>query len=224
MMAGDFERSWFLTDSDEIDHTAVSVFVAYQFLINIVLLNVLIAVVSDSYDYAQIRAAKLFMRARIELAAELVAIGAAKSLAMTGATPKKGAPQLLRTILKPLESFLRTTTDNEEETSGDDEWQGRALDQERRTQNIVKENVAMLKTDLARFEGKTDQVQQALDHKITKLDERISGMESSIEERIEKSNKDIEERIEKLNKDIEERIEKSNKELMEAIQQLMIKR
>ena len=53
----------------------------------------------------------------------------------------------------------------------------------------------MLQTDLARFEKNTNQVQQALDHKITKLDERI-----------------------------EERIEKSNKELMETIQQLMIKR
>ena len=60
----------------------------------------------------------------------------------------------------------------------------------------------MLQTDLARFEKNTNQVQQALDHKITKLDERI------------------EERIEKANKETEARIEKSNKGIMEAILQL----
>ena len=72
MMLGDFERSWFSANSDEISSVAVCAFVLYEFLITVLLLNMLIAVVSDSYDYAQIRAAKLFLRTRVELAAELV--------------------------------------------------------------------------------------------------------------------------------------------------------
>ena len=174
----------------------------------------------------------------LELAAELVAIGVAKSRAVTDEISKKGEARLLRTILKPLESFLRTTTDNEEDPSGEAEWLGRALDQERRTQNIGKEHVAMLQTDLARLENKTNQDQQALDHKITKFEKRIEerveklnkDIEKSneeVERRIEKSIREVEERIEKSNKEVElritKRIEKSNKKLMEAIQQLMTK-
>ena len=49
MMLGDFDRLWFLTGSKKIDHTVVTVFVTFQFLCNIVLLNVLIAIVSDTY-------------------------------------------------------------------------------------------------------------------------------------------------------------------------------
>jgi hypothetical protein len=41
----------------------------------IILLNVLIAVVSDSYFYAKTKARQLFLRARLELIAELDALG-----------------------------------------------------------------------------------------------------------------------------------------------------
>ena len=240
MMLGDFQRGWFSTDNDQIDDASVLVFVTFVFVCNIVLLNVLIAVVSDSYDYAQTRAANLFLRARIELAAELVAVGAAKHTA--GETTYKGQPGLLRA---KLERILRTMSDDDEAPSGESEWLGRALDQERRTQHIVEENVAMLQMDLARVETKTERAQQALENKIAKLEEHIIRMESSIakaiEERIERSvAKAIEERIEKCiakaieervdkamekcieasNEGIAERIQKSNKEIMEAIQQL----
>ena len=126
-------------------------------------------------------ALNLFTRARVELAAELVAIGVARSNHVA-----EGEAGLLKKILSPLKRVLRTTSDGEEEISSEEEWQGRALDQERRTQNIVNENGMMLKLELARVENK---------------------IEERIEERIEKLNKDIEERIEKSNKELMEAIQ-----------------
>merc|ERR1711998_41535 len=59
--------------------TGVLFFVLFTFMVMVLLLNMLIAIVSDSYDYAMIRSKQLFLRARIELAAELVVIGYARS-------------------------------------------------------------------------------------------------------------------------------------------------
>ena len=49
LMIGDFEREWFQTPF------LVGLFLAYTFIVMILLLNILIAVVSDSYDYAHSR-------------------------------------------------------------------------------------------------------------------------------------------------------------------------
>ena len=49
LMIGDFEREWFQTPF------LVGLFLAYTFIVMIMLLNILIAVVSDSYDYAHSR-------------------------------------------------------------------------------------------------------------------------------------------------------------------------
>jgi hypothetical protein len=64
---GNFERKQFVT--------AFSVFlvVIYSFLVTVVLLNVLIAVASDSYEKCLLRSQHLFGRARVMLIAELVA-------------------------------------------------------------------------------------------------------------------------------------------------------
>jgi hypothetical protein len=57
MMIGDFEREWFPTPF------TLGLFLAYMFVVMILMLNVLIAVVSDSYDFAVIRSQVLFRRA-----------------------------------------------------------------------------------------------------------------------------------------------------------------
>jgi len=46
------------------------------------MLNVLIAVVSDSYDYAMTRASGLFLRTRLVLVAELDALGLTEEVLM----------------------------------------------------------------------------------------------------------------------------------------------
>jgi hypothetical protein len=52
-----------------------------RFFVVIILLNVLIAVVSDSYSYAKTKARQLFLRSRLELIAELDALGLSDEVA-----------------------------------------------------------------------------------------------------------------------------------------------
>jgi hypothetical protein len=49
----------------------------------IIMLNVLIAVVSDSYDYAMTRASGLFLRTRLVLVAELDALGLTREVILS---------------------------------------------------------------------------------------------------------------------------------------------
>lgn len=80
LMIGDFEREWFQTPF------LVALFLAYTFIVMILLLNILIAVVSDSYDFAIVRSNVLFRRARLDLAAELEALsGLLRSHSQDGA-------------------------------------------------------------------------------------------------------------------------------------------
>lgn len=69
MMLGDFENSERSTFT-----TGFSVFlmVLYTFLVTVILLNVLIAIASDSYEKCLLNSQKLFGRARVMLVAELV--------------------------------------------------------------------------------------------------------------------------------------------------------
>jgi hypothetical protein len=69
MMLGDFgstERESFSTGF------SVFLLVLYSFLVTVILLNVLIAIASDSYEKCLLNAQKLFGRARVMLVAELV--------------------------------------------------------------------------------------------------------------------------------------------------------
>ena len=64
-MLGDFDRDVFQSD------LSLVLFVAFIMIVVIVMLNVLIAIVSDSYDYGMVRSRKLFNRSRLEFAAEV---------------------------------------------------------------------------------------------------------------------------------------------------------
>jgi hypothetical protein len=67
MLFGEFER-------EDFDTTlSVIMFVVYTFIVVIVMLNVLIAIVGDSYDKSMLDATRLFGRARVLFVAELFA-------------------------------------------------------------------------------------------------------------------------------------------------------
>ena len=184
MMLGDFERGWFSAEDVEpsqarlvTTRVALLAFVVFQFLITIVMLNMLVAVVSDSYECAQTRAANLYLRTRIKLTAELVVIGAAKARSPTWVT------NVLGFVLQPLKAIFRTSPDaldEKDENSSEDDWRGRLLEQEVRTRKIVQKNGEILKGELERIEQNTDAA-------FRRLDERIGN--------IEKSNRDTEARI-----------------------------
>ena len=77
-------------------------FMAFMFLGVVVMLNVLIAIVSDSYDNAQSRSRHLFLRSRLELAAELVLVMPPWLLRDAGYAPCRG--DMLSLLLQKHES------------------------------------------------------------------------------------------------------------------------
>eukprot|EP00968_Pinguiococcus_pyrenoidosus_P006892 scaffold455_cov160-Pinguiococcus_pyrenoidosus.AAC.3 len=75
MFFGDFDRDWFAAAPDEVSRQfTVLTFAAFLLVLNILLLNVLIAVVNNSYQSSTKKSLRLFYRARLELAAELQAL------------------------------------------------------------------------------------------------------------------------------------------------------
>jgi len=74
MMLGDFDRAWFDGGSQAATSFSLVLLVGYLFIIMILMLNVLIAVVSDEYDRANTRAHHVFQRARLETVALMVAL------------------------------------------------------------------------------------------------------------------------------------------------------
>uniref|UniRef100_A0A7R9UG60 Ion transport domain-containing protein n=1 Tax=Pinguiococcus pyrenoidosus TaxID=172671 RepID=A0A7R9UG60_9STRA len=69
---GDFDRDWIDAPDDPASRViACGVFVLFLMIMNVLLLNVLIAVVSNSYETALNRSRGPYYRARLELAAEL---------------------------------------------------------------------------------------------------------------------------------------------------------
>ncbi|KAL3925628.1 MAG: hypothetical protein SGILL_000279 [Bacillariaceae sp.] len=87
MLLGDFGNT-----EREAFSTGFSVFlmVLYSFLVTVILLNVLIAIASDSYEKCLLKSQKLFGRARVMLVAELVSF---QSLLRRRDPPEDDAPE-----------------------------------------------------------------------------------------------------------------------------------
>ena len=58
----DYSDSWLM----------LTYFLSYMLLMTIIMLNVLIAIVSDSYDSVMIRSKKLFLRAKFQIVADMM--------------------------------------------------------------------------------------------------------------------------------------------------------
>jgi hypothetical protein len=71
MMLGDFDREWFIQRTYSVNFFSTCLFIGYMIIVFIVMLNVLIAVVCDNYDYAMSKSRELFLRTRLALVAGL---------------------------------------------------------------------------------------------------------------------------------------------------------
>ena len=109
------------------------------------MLNILIAVVSDSYEHAMMKSRFIFLRSRIGRASSGVLI----------AVPKRAQPVVAR-VLRPLRRLLHVERKASDGDLFQDQWQGRALEQELRTRKMVTDS------------------RDALTKEINMLDERIS--------------------------------------------------
>ena len=179
----DFERGWFVGMGPAMSAWSTLFFVLNTFIVMIIALNMLIAIVSDSYEYAQIRASKLFLRTRVELAAELVAIGAARS------RPPTAASNLLGRVLVPMKHVLQLSAelpdsedagDGGDGGGGDDEWQGRALEMERRTQAAVSDSRVQLE---ARFGEMEHVMERMMERQLGEVDKKLAAAAAAAEEK-----------------------------------------
>ena len=160
-------------------------FVLNTFIVMVIALNMLIAIVSDSYEYAQIRASKLFLRTRVELAAELVAIGAARSRAPSVAIDTLGR------LLAPMKRVLQLTAepadgeDGDDDGGGgddDDEWQGRALEMERRTQAAVSDSRVQLEARFGEMDARFGEMDARFGEMHDEMDARFGAIERRLGE------------------------------------------
>ena len=150
---------------------------SYVELVDFMLLLFSLPLVPD--DYAMIRSKQLFLRARIGLAAELVASGSARQTRADGSLIELDenyqrldrilswmkpyfAPRLFKVGIASQDELLE-----DENGDVDDEWVGRALDQEKRTQRAVDSSRISI-------EGNIETLQNAvsnIDSKISKLEQ-----------------------------------------------------
>ena len=156
-------------------------FVLNTFIVMVIALNMLIAIVSDSYEYAQIRARKLFLRTRVELAADLVAIGAARSRAPSVAIGTLGR------LLAPMKRVLQLTAEpaDGEDGDDDDEWQGRALKMEWRTQAAVIDSRVQLEARFgemdARFDARFGEMHDEMDARFGAIERRLGEVLGAVQ-------------------------------------------
>lgn len=133
-----------------------------MFIVSVVMMNILIAIVSDSYEHAMIRAERLFLRARLEIAAELDSL-----FALTrGVNNNTGCTRLSRssccqTILKTMTSpFIRVFAMKsragvvELET---EMWTARAQDMENRMRTAVTQTEKRLERTISRMQKQLQQ-------------------------------------------------------------------
>uniref|UniRef100_A0A7S2BX14 Uncharacterized protein n=1 Tax=Octactis speculum TaxID=3111310 RepID=A0A7S2BX14_9STRA len=146
----------------------------------------LIAIVSDSYDYAQVHAARLFLRTRVDLAAEFVTIGVAKCREPTCFT------ELVKFFLDPLAEriFEPLITQKFGDDSGEPEWLGRTLDQDRR----IKENITkngdrlnkMIEDIHKSMNSKIEDIHTSMNGKIEETNMKIDAIQFQLHENLSK--------------------------------------
>ena len=140
-----------------------------------------------------IQAEQLFLQARIDLAAELVAIGVASSNVQ--------GYEWLGSRLEWFEfvfRFSRKQDDDEDadESLFEEEWAGRALDQERRTKQAVQDSKDIV---LSRIEELERNSGALIQKRIEELERNSEAQAAVIQKRIENS----EARFEKLERNSE---------------------
>ena len=164
------------------------------FVLTLTLLCSFFFLVSDSYDFALIRSDKLFQRARCEETAKLVAVGASNWQSL----PVRVTVKVIRAVVACVQSsllFLFGAPDSADGEDEDSNWQGRALDTERRTRRAVESSRRLLENRLedqdrklremesrleASNEGLTGAVVEATLSMETKLDARLGALEATI--------------------------------------------
>jgi hypothetical protein len=170
MIMGLFERDWYEVDgSTYLSGFSVLLFFIFMFFVVIVMLNVLIAVVSDSYDFAMTKAKQLFLITRLVLVAELDSLG----ISDEGLLPAWADRYLLKFGRLPGLRFITDALHVKPESDAGkkaDTWTGRVLHMESLTQKIVDQRVtqgvASILEHLKAQEGRILEVEKRIARKL----------------------------------------------------------
>ena len=167
---------------------ATLIFVVFISFVVIVMLNVLIAVVSDSYDYAMTRATQLFLRTRLQLVAELDSLG----LTEEDALPPEATKALAQsTLMRIMQASLRLKTRGAKYQ--EDSWVGRVLHVEKTMGEGVRKLVEHLEGDRMHFEGAVDTLERAIAKQIRRTnDEMVATTRKIVAEVLEEERKKVE--------------------------------
>lgn len=172
MVLGAYEREWFVKGASArsgLSVFAVLLFVVYMGLVFVIMLNVLIAVVCDNYDFAMSKAHELFLRSRLALVADLElhgytrptpavggAIGAlVQRLHGTWAHRKVGGLFAVRTRWVDADQRVGDweAGGGDGKAAETDEWTGRVNHMERAVGRIVGTRVSECEARVAAAEG-----------------------------------------------------------------------
>ena len=171
-----FEQTWLL----------MSLNLAFMFMMTIVMLNMLIAIISDSYDAAIARSKSLYLRAKFQTTADMVlmfpsilemdfvhVVEDAVENMLSGTCVSvllypfrlcfddcdKCLKKIIMSPLKIIERGNVLHIRRDDEVEDEHEWLGKALDMEQRVQEIVHRSVSELLTQNKHIEAKIEDVE-----------------------------------------------------------------
>ena len=138
-----------------------------------VLLNILIAVVGDSHEHATIDAQLIFLRNRIQQAAQVDA-GDADSWAW----------RLVDCLLRPLLRPVLIVEKADLEGDNNEMWMGRALELEQRTRGIIVEEGGQTREQVGALREQVGALGQRMGRIEQRIDERMGELERNVKEQM----------------------------------------
>ena len=178
MAMGNFDMSWFEHTSEAISSVAVALFVSFMLFFFLVCVNVLIAVVADSYDYALFRARKIYLRTKLQLVAEFEAVGLT-TLPFTGngffvdkcVLRFLGLVFFKNPLMLPLTLVWAKTlqTNPHQNDENQDDWDGRMRFFETRMSEVVDHRSAQTERRVAETERRVGKQIQDLRTEVTQM-------------------------------------------------------
>ena len=166
-----------------------------------VLLNILIAVVGDSHEHATMEAQLIFLRNRIQQAAQVDA-GDADSWAW------RFVDCLLRPLLRPLLIVEKADSDDD---SGE-MWMGRALELEHRTRGIIVEEGGQTRDAVEREVGA---MENRVGQRVAAMEKRVGHMENRLGHMVGQRMGELERSVNHVNQRMDQQTQQLHEQLAE---------
>ena len=170
IMLGDVDMTWFESNHG-VNAYSQALFLLYTVIVVIILLNVAIAVVSDSYDRAMMESQQIFQNNRLERAAMLKASATTNKLAL------RFAANCIKPFLEPL-LIVYIPALGVQNDHANEIILSRALEQEKRTRAVVTEQGQALSTEMNQKFDKVDQKQNEIE---AKIEAKVGGIEAKVD-------------------------------------------